>query len=77
VASLVAEAADVLVTEDAYGFSLADPAGMAGPGRFIRALAAGYDARLHGEVKLHFNSFGGIAATAEWVSGFRTADPLG
>jgi methylenetetrahydrofolate reductase (NADPH) len=60
-----------------YGFSLADPAGTAGPGRFIRALAAGYDARLHGEVKLHFNSFGGIAATAEWVSGFRAAPPLG
>jgi methylenetetrahydrofolate reductase (NADPH) len=53
-----------------YGLSLADPAATAAPGRFIRALAAGYDARLHGEVKLHFNSFGGIAATAEWVSGF-------
>jgi len=54
-----------------YGFSLADPAGEAGPDRFIRALAAGYDVRLHGEVKLHFNTFGGFAATAEWISQFR------
>jgi methylenetetrahydrofolate reductase (NADPH) len=54
-----------------YGFSLADPAGEAGPDRFIRALAAGYDPALHGTVKLHFEQFSGIAATAEWISGFR------
>ena len=54
-----------------YGFSLADLAGTATPGRFIRALASGYDTRLHGEVKLHFNAFGGFAATAEWISQFR------
>jgi methylenetetrahydrofolate reductase (NADPH) len=62
------------VTEDAargYGFSLADPAGSAGPDRFIWALAAGYDARLHGEVKLHFYPFGGIRLFAEWLSQFR------
>lgn len=51
-----------------YGFSLTDPAMTVAPGRFIRALASGYDMRLHGEVKLHFNTFGGLAATAEWIS---------
>jgi methylenetetrahydrofolate reductase (NADPH) len=51
-----------------YGFSLADPAGEAGPDRLIQALAAGLDARLHGDVKLHFNTFGGFAATVEWIS---------
>ena len=54
-----------------YGFSLTDLTSEARPDRFIRALASGYDPRLHGEVKLHFNSFGGFAATAEWISQFR------
>lgn len=55
-------------TARAYGFSLTDLTGTAEPDRFIRALASGYDARLHGEAKLHFNTFEGIAATAEWIS---------
>jgi methylenetetrahydrofolate reductase (NADH) len=54
-----------------YGFSLDDRTGTAAPDRFIRALAAGYDGRLHGEVKLHFTTFRGVAATAEWISQFR------
>ena len=54
-----------------YGFSLTDPASTVTPSRFIRALASGYDTRLHGEMKLHFNTFGGFAATAEWISQFR------
>ncbi len=54
-----------------YGFSLTDHTGTAAPDRFIRMLASGYDARAHGEVKLHFNTFGGIAASAEWISQFR------
>jgi methylenetetrahydrofolate reductase (NADPH) len=54
-----------------YGLSPAGPAATAAPGRFIRALASGYDARVHGEMKLHFNPFGGFTATAEWVSQFR------
>ena len=54
-----------------YGSSLAAPAGTAAPGRFIRALASGYDPQVHGEVKLHFNPFGGFTATAEWISRFR------
>jgi methylenetetrahydrofolate reductase (NADPH) len=62
------------VTEDVareYGFSLTEPAGTAGPDRFIRALASGYDAQLHGDVKLHFYPFGGIGLLAEWLSRFR------
>jgi methylenetetrahydrofolate reductase (NADPH) len=54
-----------------YGFSLDDRTGTAAPDRFIRGLAAGYDGRLHGEVKLHFSTFSGVAATAEWISQFR------
>jgi methylenetetrahydrofolate reductase (NADPH) len=54
-----------------YGLSLTGPAATAAPDRFIRALSSGYDARAHGEMKLHFNPFGGFTATAEWVSQFR------
>lgn len=54
-----------------YGLSLADPEGEAGPDGFIRALAAGHDTRRHGEMKLHFHTFAGIAVTAEWISRFR------
>jgi methylenetetrahydrofolate reductase (NADPH) len=50
-----------------YEFALADPAGEVGPERFIRALAAGYDPRQHGEVKLHFETFGRTAALIEWL----------
>jgi methylenetetrahydrofolate reductase (NADPH) len=54
-----------------YGFSLDDPTGTAEPDRFIRVLETGYDGRLHGEVKLHFTTFRGVAATAEWISQYR------
>jgi methylenetetrahydrofolate reductase (NADPH) len=50
-----------------YGFALADPAGEVGPERFIRSLAEGYDLGLHGEVKLHFETFGRTAALIEWL----------
>jgi methylenetetrahydrofolate reductase (NADPH) len=53
-----------------YGLSLAGPAATAAPDHFIRALASGYDPRAHGEMKLHFNSFGGFTATTEWISQF-------
>jgi methylenetetrahydrofolate reductase (NADPH) len=53
-----------------YGLSLSDPGRPAEPDRFVRALASGYDRQLHGEVRLHFFTFGGLAATAEWVSHF-------
>ncbi|MFD0021236.1 methylenetetrahydrofolate reductase [Streptomyces sp. NPDC058382] len=55
-----------------YGFSLTNLMGTAGPDRFVSALAEGYDARRHGVLKLHFYTFGGIGATAQWVTDFRT-----
>lgn len=67
----VAARCDVRVSAPAareYGFSLDDRTGSAAPDRFVRALAAGYDERLHGEVKLHFSTFSGVAATAKWIS---------
>ncbi|MGH3169341.1 MAG: hypothetical protein ACRDN0_26100 [Trebonia sp.] len=54
-----------------YGLPLTEPAATAGPGPFIRTLASGYDPRSHGDVKLHFNAFGGFAATVKWISRFR------
>lgn len=51
-----------------YGFSLTNLMGTAGPEKFISALAdeLAADPAL-GDVKLHFYTFGGVAATAEWV----------
>jgi methylenetetrahydrofolate reductase (NADPH) len=56
-----------------YGFSLTSLVGTAGPDRFIRALASGYDPRRHGEVRLHFYTFGGLTATARWIAEFRAS----
>ena len=39
--------------------------------RFIRALQDGLDPARHGVVKLHFYTFGGFKATAEWIANFR------
>ena len=54
-----------------YGLSLANLAGTAGPDRFIRRFAAGYQPHLHGKVQLHFFTFGGLTATAAWVQDYR------
>ncbi|MCM1011369.1 MULTISPECIES: methylenetetrahydrofolate reductase [unclassified Brevibacterium] len=54
-----------------YGFSLTNLVGTAGPDRLITDLAA--DLAGAGEaaaVKAHFYTFGGLAATAEWVRDF-------
>ncbi|MFT4211168.1 MAG: methylenetetrahydrofolate reductase [Microbacterium sp.] len=53
-----------------YGFSLTNLIGTAGPDRLITALAAGYDPARHGEVHLHFYTFGGLTATSEWIQKF-------
>ena len=53
-----------------YGFSLTNLLGTAGPDRFLRDLAAGHDPAVHGQVLLHFYTFGGLRATAEWVREF-------
>ncbi|MFD5055727.1 methylenetetrahydrofolate reductase [Streptomyces tendae] len=54
-----------------YGLSLTNLMGTAGPDKFLRALAEGYDRGRHGEVKVHFYTFGGLKATSEWIVQFR------
>jgi 5,10-methylenetetrahydrofolate reductase len=56
-----------------YGFSLTSLMATAGPDRFIRALARDYDPRRHGEVKLHFYTFGGLRTTSEWIAEFASS----
>jgi methylenetetrahydrofolate reductase (NADPH) len=58
-----------------YGLSLTNLVGTAGPDRFLRALADGYEPARHGEVKVHFYTFGGLRATSEWVARFRAEEP--
>lgn len=60
-----------------YGFSLTGLMGTAGPDRFLRALAEGCDPGVHGEVKVHFYTFGGLGATSEWVARFRAEPAAG
>lgn len=50
-----------------YGFSLTNLLGTAGPERLIRDLQEGLPPEA-GEVKLHFYTFGGMKATAEWIA---------
>ncbi|MER5912931.1 methylenetetrahydrofolate reductase [Streptomyces sp. NPDC001982] len=54
-----------------YGFSLTNLMGTAGPDRFLRELAQEYDPGRHGELKVHFYTFGGLHATSEWIARFR------
>jgi methylenetetrahydrofolate reductase (NADPH) len=54
-----------------YGFSVTNLLGEAGPETFIRGLEEGLDPAKHGEVLLHFYTFGGFKSTAEWISNFR------
>ncbi|MER7312302.1 MULTISPECIES: methylenetetrahydrofolate reductase [Streptomyces] len=54
-----------------YGLSLTNLMGTTGPDAFLRTLAERYDPARHGEVKIHFYTFGGLRATAEWIARFR------
>ncbi|MFF3205479.1 methylenetetrahydrofolate reductase [Streptomyces sp. NPDC002962] len=54
-----------------YGFSLTNLMGTAGPDRFLRTLAAAHDPARHGELKIHFYTFGGLGATSDWAARFR------
>ena len=56
-----------------YGFSLTNLMATAGPDKLIRALENGYDAERHGEVRLHFYTFGGLTATSAWIHKFRAS----
>jgi methylenetetrahydrofolate reductase (NADPH) len=53
-----------------YGFSLTNLLGTAGPDRFVTDLADRLETGVHGEVRLHFYTFGGLKATADWIAGF-------
>lgn len=53
-----------------YGLSLTNLVGTAGPEKFLRDLADGYDRSSHGDIGLHFYTFGGLAATADWIRQF-------
>lgn len=67
-----ADQCGVTVSESAAReYGLTETADTVSPGRFISALASGYDPARHGTVTLHFNTFAGIAVTAKWISGFR------
>jgi methylenetetrahydrofolate reductase (NADPH) len=54
-----------------YGLSLTNLLATAGPDRFLHALGQGYDPRRHGDLKVHFYTFGGVSATSEWIARFR------
>ncbi len=53
-----------------YGFSITNLVGTAGPDTFIRALAERYAPERHGDLGLHFYTFGGLKATSEWIDDF-------
>jgi methylenetetrahydrofolate reductase (NADH) len=52
-----------------YGLSLTNLLSTAGPDRFIRQLSDRLDGH-HGEVRLHFYTFGGLQKTAAWIREF-------
>ena len=65
-----------------YGFSLTNLMGDAGPDRFVNDLAAELAKRTSGpqdpavgRVGLHFYTFGGLLATADWVRQFTAGRP--
>ena len=54
-----------------YGFSITNLLGTAGPDRFLRELAARRRPADHGDIKIHFYTFGGLRTTSEWITRFR------
>ena len=61
-----------------YGFSLTNLMGTAGPDRFVSVLATLLaDDPKSGDVKLHFYTFGGLAATSTWAREFVAAQSSG
>jgi methylenetetrahydrofolate reductase (NADPH) len=53
-----------------YGFSLANLMGTAGPDAYVRALQEGLDPDVHGDVRTHFYTFGGMRAASAWARDF-------
>lgn len=54
-----------------YGLSLGQLLGSAGPDKLVEALAAEIVPELHGDARLHFYPFGGLASTSDWVARHR------
>jgi methylenetetrahydrofolate reductase (NADPH) len=54
-----------------YGLSLTNLMSTAGPDRFLSALHEAYEPQRHGELRVHFYTFGGLRATSEWVADFK------
>lgn len=58
-----------------YGFSLSNLLGTAGPDKFIGDLADALAKEENmGRVKIHFYTFGGLLATADWAHEYATAN---
>ena len=55
-----------------YGLSITKLLGTAGPDRLIEALAQGIEPA-HGDVRLHFYPFGGVAKTVGWINDYLAA----
>lgn len=53
-----------------YGVSIGNLLGMAGPDKLVNNFAMQLN-EAHGRVRLHFYPFGGLKATAEWVSKYQ------
>ncbi|KAB1641231.1 methylenetetrahydrofolate reductase [Gulosibacter chungangensis] len=53
-----------------YGFSLTNLMGTAGPDRLLETLAEHLDPEVHGDVGIHFYTFGGVAATSKWAEDY-------
>jgi len=56
-----------------YGVSITKLLGNAGPDPIIKDFAAKLDSARHGETRLHFYPFGGLAKTAGWIRDFEGA----
>ena len=54
-----------------YGFSLASLFRQAGPDALVKNLEDNYLSTSHGDISLHFYTFGGIGKTTDWVAAFR------
>lgn len=59
-----------------YGFSITQLLSTAGPDAMIHELAEGIDPAAHGDVRLHFYPFGGLAKTAEWIKDFKRREGI-
>jgi methylenetetrahydrofolate reductase (NADPH) len=54
-----------------YGFSITNLLGTAGPDKFVDELASRYDPRIHGVVRLHLYTFGGLSTTSDWLATYQ------